>query len=59
MKKINSSGQGLMEYIILLILVGIVSIAAVSALGTTVRKKVNDVEDKIDNQIINNNHFGK
>jgi Flp pilus assembly pilin Flp len=39
-RKLNESGQGLTEYLILLMLVAVVSIAAVRSLGGTVKSKL-------------------
>ena len=36
----NEKGQGLTEYIILLMLISVISIAAVTTLGTTVKSKI-------------------
>ncbi len=53
MKKItkNQKGQGVMEYLIITSLIGIVSIVAVKAFGKTVKERLNDVKEKINEEI--------
>lgn len=36
----NTKGQGLTEYLILLVLISVVSIAATRTLGSTIKKKI-------------------
>ena len=45
--RLNVSGQGLTEYLILLILISLVSIAAVKGLGGTIQKKFADTRKHI------------
>lgn len=47
----NESGQGLTEYIVLLILVSVVSIAAVSTLGRTVKGKIEEASRQINSGV--------
>lgn len=48
----DRSGQGLTEYLILIMLVGVVSIAAVQGLGSTVRAKIDTVRRNINSGIV-------
>ena len=43
----NESGQGLTEYIVLLVLVCMISITAVKSLGATVKKKIGEANREI------------
>lgn len=43
----NNQGQGMSEYLILVLLIAVGSIAATQALGTTVFKKIKDIQTKI------------
>ena len=43
----NQSGQGLAEYMILLLLIAIASIVVVKQLGGVVRERVRDAKEKI------------
>lgn len=47
----NQKGQGLTEYIILLLLVSIVSIAAVTALGSTIKGKFELIQRHINSDV--------
>jgi Flp pilus assembly pilin Flp len=47
----NNRGQGLTEYIILLMLVSVISIAAVSTLGHTVRGKIEEASRAINSGV--------
>ncbi len=47
----NNKGQGVMEYLIITSLIGIVSIVAVRQFGTTVRNKINDVKVRLNEEI--------
>lgn len=47
----NQKGQGVMEYLIITSLIGIVSIVAVKAFGKTVKERLNDVKEKINEEI--------
>jgi Flp pilus assembly pilin Flp len=44
----NERGQGLTEYIVLMMLICVISIATVATLGKTVRKKIMEAEKQID-----------
>jgi Flp pilus assembly pilin Flp len=43
----NQNGQGLTEYLILLILISVISITAVRSLGSTVKDKLQIAREKI------------
>jgi Flp pilus assembly pilin Flp len=43
----NERGQGLTEYIVLMMLICVVSIATVATLGKTVRRKISEAEKQI------------
>lgn len=47
----SQSGQGLTEYIILLLLVSVISIAAVKGLGSTVKGKIQEARDHINRDV--------
>jgi Flp pilus assembly pilin Flp len=47
MKKLNQNGQGLTEYLILMLLICVVSVAAAQGLGKTVRNKLKEARDNI------------
>jgi Flp pilus assembly pilin Flp len=47
----NNQGQGLTEYIILLMLVSVISITAVSTLGHTVRDKIQEASKAINSNV--------
>ncbi len=47
----NEQGQGLTEYIILLMLVSVISITAVSTLGHTVRNKIQEASKAINSNV--------
>ncbi len=53
MKKIlkNQKGQGVMEYMIITSLVGIICITAVKTLGSRVQKRLESASDKITESI--------
>ena len=53
MKKIyqNNNGQGLMEYIILSTLIGIVCLLATKQLGSVIHKRIQFVRERIVDQI--------
>lgn len=53
MKKIlmNNRGQGVMEYMIITSLVGIICITAVKALGSRVQKRLEQASDQITESI--------
>lgn len=48
---LDSSGQGLTEYIILLMLVAVVSIGVVNTLGDTVKKKIEQAKEQINSKV--------
>lgn len=45
----SECGQGLTEYLILMILVAVTSIAMVSSMGTQIRLKMQTIRDQIQN----------
>lgn len=47
----NKSGQGLTEYLMLMILVAVISIGAVRAVGNTISEKFKRVREQIWNEI--------
>ncbi|MBL7714876.1 MAG: hypothetical protein JNL01_05370 [Bdellovibrionales bacterium] len=47
----NQKGQGLTEYLILLILVGIISIVSVQSLGKTIQAKIKLAREKIHTEV--------
>jgi Flp pilus assembly pilin Flp len=47
----NNRGQGLTEYIVLLMLVSVISIAAVSTLGRTVKSKIEEANRAINAKV--------
>ncbi|MBY0470034.1 hypothetical protein K2X30_02625 [bacterium] len=49
----NQKGQGLTEYVILLLLISVVSIAAVRGLGSTIRVKIREVKNEIKREVVN------
>jgi len=49
--KIGTKGQGLTEYLILLILVAVISIAGAKSLGTTVKNKLRLAKDHINKEV--------
>ena len=48
----NERGQGLTEYLILMLLISVVCIASAKTLGTTVRKKIQEARAHIDSDIV-------
>jgi Flp pilus assembly pilin Flp len=48
---VDEKGQGLTEYLILLLLVSVVSIAAVSSLGKTIKTKFQTARNNINKNI--------
>ncbi len=46
-KKLNQKGQGLTEYLILMLLVCVASIAAAQGLGKIVKNKIKEARDNI------------
>jgi len=49
---LNQSGQGLTEYIILLLLVSVISITAVKTFGGTVKKKLDEAEKRVNSEVM-------
>jgi len=47
----NDQGQGLTEYLILLLLVSVISIAAVKSLGSTVKSKIQEARNHINQDV--------
>lgn len=47
----NQKGQGVMEYLIITSLIGIVSLVAVKAFGKTVRDRLSDVKERLNKEI--------
>ncbi len=47
----NQKGQGVMEYLIITSLIGIVSIVAVKTFGKTVKEKISDIKEKLNEEI--------
>ena len=47
MKKLDQKGQGLTEYILLVLLIGVVSIGAVKSLGTEINSKIKQARDSL------------
>ena len=48
---LDQSGQGLTEYLILLILVSVISITAVQALGSTIKRKIQTAREHINTEV--------
>ncbi len=51
----SQSGQGLTEYLILMVLISLVSIAAVKSLGGTIQGKIELIRDNIKRVRIHDN----
>jgi Flp pilus assembly pilin Flp len=47
----SEDGQGLTEYIILLLLVSVISIAAVKGLGSTIKSKIQEAKNHINSDV--------
>lgn len=47
----DQAGQGLTEYIILLLLVSVISIAAVKTLGSTIKTKIQEARNHINSDV--------
>jgi Flp pilus assembly pilin Flp len=47
----NEEGQGLTEYLVLILLISVVSIAAAKALGNTVKRKLQEAEHHINQDV--------
>ena len=54
----NNQGQGLTEYIILLMLVSVISITAVTTLGHTVRSKIQEANKAINSKVSSDSNKG-
>jgi hypothetical protein len=50
-KSLNQKGQGVMEYVIISSLVGIVCITAVKGFGSVIRNRVDDMKEQITDNI--------
>jgi len=48
----RQKGQGLTEYLILLLLIAIISIAAAKSLGTTIKKKLQMARSHINKHVV-------
>jgi len=48
----NQNGQGLTEYLILVLLIAVVSIGAAKSLGTTIKTKIKEAQNQINSQVI-------
>ena len=48
----NQKGQGLTEYLILVLLIAVVSIVTTQTLGQTIKKKIKEVNDHINSGIV-------
>ena len=48
----NESGQGLSEYLILVLLIAVISIGAVKSLGGTIREKIKTVRNNIHSGVV-------
>ena len=50
----NENGQGLTEYIVLLLLICVVSISTVKWLGSTVKSKIQEAQNEINREVTKN-----
>ncbi len=50
--KMNQKGQGLTEYLILLLLISVASIAATKALGGVVKEKLQEARNHINSEVV-------
>jgi Flp pilus assembly pilin Flp len=48
----NQNGQGLTEYLILVLLIAVVSIGAAKSLGTTIKTKIKEAQGQINSKVI-------
>ena len=48
----NQSGQGLTEYLILVLLIAVVSIGAAKSLGTTIKTKIKEAQNQINSKVV-------
>ena len=48
----NQSGQGLTEYITILVLVSLVAVGATASLGKTVKNKIKTANERIKTQVV-------
>jgi len=49
--KMNKKGQGLTEYITLLLLVSVISIISAKSLGTTIKSKIQQAREHINSDL--------
>ena len=49
--KLDEKGQGLTEYLVLLLLISVVSIAATKSLGGTIRSKIQEARNHINKDV--------
>jgi len=49
--KLNKNGQGLTEYITLLLLVSVISIVAAKSLGNTIKSKIQQAREHINSDL--------
>lgn len=54
-KKLGNEGQGLTEYLILILLISVVCISAVKSLGGTVKDKLQQVRKEINEGVVQPN----
>jgi Flp pilus assembly pilin Flp len=52
MRILDQRGQGLTEYLILVLLISVVSIAAVKGLGGTIKVKIREAKNKINHDVV-------
>lgn len=48
---LDRRGQGLTEYLILMILISVISIASVQGLGSTIKSKIQTVRNQINTEV--------
>jgi Flp pilus assembly pilin Flp len=51
MRLLDQKGQGLTEYLVLLLLIAIVSIAATKSLGGTIKRKIEEAERHVNSDL--------
>ncbi len=49
--KLGIKGQGLTEYLILVVLIGVVSIGIVSELGTTIKGRIKFIKEQLTSKV--------
>jgi Flp pilus assembly pilin Flp len=52
MKRLNNEGQGLTEYMVLLVLVSLAAVGVTQSLGKSVKKTIKKARDRIDHEIV-------